>query len=159
MPIKIVCVGKLKEGFFAQAQDEYLKRLSRLTPTSVVELPDEREPESLTPALIERVMAREGEKILAKLAPSDYVIALCVDAPQMSSEGFADKISALFTQGHSQLAFVIGGSLGLSKDVISRADHKLGLSKMTLPHQLCRVFLLEQIYRAAKINAGERYHK
>lgn len=159
MPVKVVCVGKLKEQYFRDAQQEYVKRLSRLYPTQIVEVADEREPETLSPALIERVKQREGERILARLSGGEYVIALCVDAHQMSSEGFAKKLSSLFCQGRGDIAFVIGGSLGLSNDVIERADIRLSIGGMTLPHQLCRVVLLEQIYRAAKINSGERYHK
>ena len=103
-------------------------------------------------------MEKEGQSILSRLKPADHVIALCIDGPQLTSEAFAARVSQLEMRG-KRIVFVIGGSLGLSPDVIKRADEKLSLSKMTFPHQLARVLLLEQLYRACKINAGERYHK
>ena len=158
-PLRIVCVGRLKESYWKDAQSEYVKRLSRLSPVEVVELEDEKEPASRSPALMARVKDAEGARILGRLAPGDYVLALCVGAKQPTSEGFAAHLAQLHAAGHGQVTLVIGGSLGLSDAVLARADEKLGLSEMTLPHQLCRVVLLEQLYRAAKINAGERYHK
>ncbi len=159
MPISIICVGKLRESFYRDAAAEYLKRLKRLTPVAVVELPDEKEPANPTPALCRQSVEREGEKILAKIAPQDYVIALCINARQWESPALARHLSQLFTQGKSHVAFVIGGSLGLSDAVLRRADERLSMSQMTFPHQLARIMLLEQLFRAAKINAGERYHK
>ena len=159
MPVTVLCLGKLRERFYADAAAEYGKRLSRLMPVTVLELPDEREPDSLSPGLCRQVLQKEGERILSKISPGDYVIALCVDAPQPKSEELAEKIQGLFTEGKSRIVFVIGGSLGLSPEVLNRADERMGMSRMTLPHQLCRVVLLEQLFRAAKINAGERYHK
>lgn len=158
-PLRLLCVGRLKEGYWRDAQAEYVKRLSRLTPIEVIEVEDEKEPPSLSPALMERVKDAEGARLLSKLAPEDYVAALCVGAKQPTSERFAAHLSQLHSAGHGRITLVIGGSLGLSGAVLARADEKLGLSEMTLPHQLCRVVLLEQLYRAAKINAGERYHK
>ncbi|MEG0491980.1 MAG: 23S rRNA (pseudouridine(1915)-N(3))-methyltransferase RlmH [Clostridia bacterium] len=159
MPVTLVCVGKLREKFYADAANEYLKRLSRLMPLTVVELPDEREPLTPSDALSEAVLRREGERILQRIAPQDYVIALCIDGTQCPSEALAEKISTLFTRGRSNITFVIGGSLGLHAAVVARANEKFSMSKLTFPHQLARIMLLEQLFRAAKINAGERYHK
>ena len=159
MAVTVLCVGKLRERFFVDAAEEYRKRLSRLMPVTVVELPDEREPENASPALCRQVVQREGERILARIAPQAYVIALCVDAKQPTSEELAEKLQGLFVQGQSNVTFIIGGSLGLSPEVLARANERMGMSRMTFPHQLCRVLLLEQLFRTAKINAGERYHK
>lgn len=159
MSISVICVGKLREKYFQDAADEYLKRLSRLTPVTVIELPDEKEPASPTDALCRQVMDKEGEKILSRIGPQDHVIALCINARQYPSEELARRLSDLFIQGKSRITFVIGGSLGLSEAVLRRADERLSMSAMTFPHQLARVMLLEQLFRAAKINAGERYHK
>lgn len=159
MNIQVLCVGKLKEKYYADAAQEYVKRLSRLMPVKVTELPDEPEPAHPSDTLNEVTMRREGERILSKIAPQDYVIALCIDAPQLKSPELAQKLDSLFVAGKSRIVFVIGGSLGLHPSVVKRADEKLSMSAMTFPHQLARVMLLEQLFRAAKINAGERYHK
>ena len=159
MPVTLICVGKLRERYFADAAEEYLKRLKRLMPVNVLELPDEREPSAPSDALNEAVMKREGERIIQRIGAQDYVIAMCIDGVQLESEALAQKISALFTRGKSGLTFVVGGSLGLHKSVLDRANERMSMSKMTFPHQLARVMLLEQLFRAAKINAGERYHK
>ena len=159
MAVTVLCVGKLRERFFADAVEEYQKRLGRLMPVTVVELPDEQEPENASPALCRQVVQREGERILARIAPQAYAVALCVDAKQPTSEELAEKLQNLFVQGQSNITFIIGGSLGLSPEVLARANERMGMSRMTFPHQLCRVLLLEQLFRAAKINAGERYHK
>ena len=158
MTAAIVCVGRLREKGYAAAAEEYLKRLSRYGKTEIVELPDLPEPANASDADRAQVMEKEGQSILARLRSTDHVIALCIDGPQCSSEAFAARVSQLEMQG-KRLVFVIGGSLGLSPAVVQRADEKLSLSKMTFPHQLARVLLLEQLYRACKINAGERYHK
>ena len=158
MTAAIVCVGRLKEKGYAAAAEEYLKRLSRYGKTEIVELPDLPEPSNASFADRAQVMEKEGQSILARLKPADLVIALCIDGPQMTSEAFAARLSQLEMKG-KRIVFVIGGSLGLSPAVVQRADEKLSLSKMTFPHQLARVLLLEQLYRACKINAGERYHK
>lgn len=159
MPVTIVCVGKLREKFFADAAEEYLKRLKRIMPVSVVELPDEPEPAQPSEKLNEAVMKREGERMLAKIGQQDYVIAMCIDGKQFESPELAKKLQGLFTQGKSHITFLIGGSLGIHPDVLKRANERMSMSKMTFPHQLARVMLLEQLFRAAKINAGERYHK
>lgn len=159
MSVTLICVGKLRERFYADAAEEYLKRLKRLMPVTVTEVPDEREPVNPSPALNEAVMRREGEAILRHVPPQAYVIALCVEGQPCASEALAKRLQALFTQGRSDIVFIIGGSLGLHPAVTQRADQKLSMSAMTFPHQLARVMLLEQLFRAAKINANERYHK
>ncbi len=159
MGITILCVGKLRERFFADAAAEYQKRLSRLMPVTVVEVPDESEPATASPALCQQALRKEGERLLARLDPSAYGIGLCIEAGQPSSPELAGKLQELFSKGKSNIVFVIGGSLGLHEDVLKRLDERMSMSRLTFPHQLVRVLLLEQLYRAAKINAGERYHK
>ncbi len=159
MAVTILCVGKARERHFAAAVDEYVKRMSALMPCAVAEVADEPEPKQLSDAAVERVLRVEGERLLSKIPASAYVVALCVDAKQPTSEELAAKLNALFISGRSDIIFVIGGSLGLYESVRKRADEAMGLSRMTLPHQLARVVLAEQLYRAAKINAGQRYHK
>ena len=159
MKIKIICVGKLKEKYLKDAISEYTKRLSRFATVEITELSDEKIPDNASEAEEEKVLISEGEKILRFVSPSDYVISLCVEGNSLSSEDFAKKLSQLTLSGKSTLCFIIGGSLGLHNDVKKRSDYKLSFSKMTFPHQLMRVFLTEQIYRAFKINANEKYHK
>ena len=159
MPITIVCVGKMRDSYFKDAANEYQKRLSRLMPIRIVELPDEPEPAKPSAKLDMLVKAKEGERILTQIDKQDYVIAMTIDGKMRASEKFASHISDLFTQGKSQITFVIGGSLGLSDSVVSRANECMSLSSMTFPHQFARVMLLEQLFRVGKINAGERYHK
>ena len=154
----IICVGKLREKYFSGAAEEYLKRLSRFGKFEVIELPDLPEPQNASAAQQNQIMEKEGENILSRIRQGDRVIAMCIDGPQYDSESFARHLADNEMKGNRQV-FVIGGSLGLSKAVIQRADEKISLSKMTFPHQLARVLLLEQIDRACKINAGERYHK
>ena len=159
MKIKIVCVGKLKEKYLKDAIDEYTKRLSRFCTARITELSDEKIPDNPSLAEEEKVLEAEGEKILKCISPSDYVISLCVEGKALSSEEFAQKLSDIALSGKSTICFVIGGSLGLSQRVKARSDFRLSFSKMTFPHQLMRVFLTEQIYRAFKINSNEKYHK
>ncbi|MBR3933966.1 MAG: 23S rRNA (pseudouridine(1915)-N(3))-methyltransferase RlmH [Clostridia bacterium] len=159
MKIKIICVGKLKEKYLKDAISEYSKRLGRFCNFEVTELSDEKIPDNPSAAEEEKVLFSEGEKILKCIAPSDYVISLCVEGKQQSSEEFASMLSKLALGGKSTICFIIGGSLGLHNSVKTRSDLRLGFSKMTFPHQLMRVFLTEQIYRAFKINANEKYHK
>lgn len=159
MRIKIVCVGKLKDSFYRDAAAEYAKRLSWFCTLEVYEVADEKAPESLSPAEEEQVKEREGERILARLLPGEFVVCLAIDGKRYTSEQFAAFLQSTFDRSASTISFVIGGSLGLSPAVLRRADSKLSVSDMTLPHGLCRVFLLEQVYRAFKINAGEPYHK
>ncbi|MDO5484568.1 MAG: 23S rRNA (pseudouridine(1915)-N(3))-methyltransferase RlmH [Desulfovibrionaceae bacterium] len=159
MSVSILCVGKLKESYFADAVKEYQKRLSRLMPVSIIELPDEREPQNASPALCDAVMKKEGERILQKIPQNAYVIAMCIEGKGLTSEKLAQKLQNLFVEGKSDIIFVIGGSLGLDEAVTRRAQEHMSMSAMTFPHQLARVMLMEQLYRAAKLNAGERYHK
>ena len=159
MSVSILCVGKARERFFADAIAEYVKRLSTLMPCSVIEVPDEPEPKQLSDAACEQVMRKEGERLLSKISPNAHVVAMCIDAKQPSSEELATKLQALFLSVKSDVAFVIGGSLGLHECVLKRANERMSMSRLTMPHQLARVVLVEQLYRAAKINAGQRYHK
>ena len=159
MQAAVICLGKLREKHWRSAADEYLKRLTRYGRVEEIELPDEPEPADESEALCRQVMDKEAARILGRIKPGDYVIALCIDGKQWDSAEMAKHVGWLPQKGYQRIVFVIGGSLGLGQSVMQRADEKLSLSKMTFPHQLARVLLLEQIYRAAKINAGERYHK
>ena len=158
MKINIICVGKIKEDFFKGAAAEYEKRLSRFCDINIINLPDKSIPENASESECQSVLKAEGELILKKIGKSDTVIALCVEGKMLTSEGLAEKIKDI--QNYSSIIdFVIGGSLGLSQEVKSRADFKLSLSKMTFPHRIARIVLEEQIYRAFKINNNESYHK
>lgn len=159
MKIKIACVGKVKDAFYRDAVAEYAKRLSRFCTLEIAEVADEKAPETLSPAEEAQVIEREGERLLSRILPGEYVVCLTIDGKRFSSEEFAKTLQATFDRAYSCITFVIGGSLGLSPAVTSRADLKLSVSDMTLPHGLCRVVLLEQVYRAFKINAREPYHK
>lgn len=158
MPFTILAVGKQREPFYAQAMQEYLRRLSRYCKIAVKEIQDEKEPDTRSEALLQKAIEAEGERLMSAIRDQDFVIALCIDAPQKTSEEFSELVSDWHNRSVSAV-FVIGGSNGLSEKVIKRADMKLSLSNMTLPHQLARVILLEQIYRSFKIISGERYHK
>jgi 23S rRNA (pseudouridine1915-N3)-methyltransferase len=157
--ISIITVGKLKEKYLKQGIDEYLKRLSAYAKMDIIEVPDEKAPEELSDTEMIQVKQKEGERILAKIHPDAHVIALAIEGKMKSSEELAETIDKLATYGKSKIAFVIGGSLGLSQEVLQRADEKLSFSKMTFPHQLMKLVLLEQVYRAFRINRGEPYHK
>ncbi|MET3507877.1 23S rRNA (pseudouridine(1915)-N(3))-methyltransferase RlmH [Halalkalibacter oceani] len=159
MNITILAVGKLKEKYLKQGIAEYTKRLSAYAKLDIIEIPDEKAPENLSPADSELIKQKEGAKLLAKIPPDAHVIALAIDGKMKSSEELADIIDKLATYGKSKVVFVIGGSLGLSEDVLKRADEQLSFSKMTFPHQLMRLILLEQVYRAFRILRGEPYHK
>lgn len=159
MNISIITVGKLKEKYLKQGIDEYLKRLSAYAKLDIIEVPDEKAPEELSETEMIQVKQKEGERILAKIHPDAHVIALAIEGKMKSSEELADTLDKLATYGKSKIAFVIGGSLGLSQGVLQRADEKLSFSRMTFPHQLMKLILLEQIYRAFRINRGEPYHK
>ena len=156
--IRVICIGKLKEKYWDAACEEYIKRLGSYCSLEIVELKEDRLPANPSPADEQKVIENEGASILAKIKKSDFVIALDIKGREHSSEELAERIkNTAFT--HDTIDFIIGGSLGLSGDVKSRADLALSFGKITLPHQLARVVLLEQIYRAFKINAGETYHK
>lgn len=157
--ISIISVGKIKEKYLKSGIDEFSKRLSKYCKLDIVELSDEKAPENLSPKEMEMVKNKEGNAILSKLKQNQYVIALAIDGEKMSSEKFAKKIESLSVGGNSHLCFIIGGSLGLSDEVLSRADMKMSFSDMTFPHQMMRLILLEQIYRCFRINNHEPYHK
>ena len=159
MRITVVCVGKINEKFFRDAIDEYMKRLSRYAKVEITEVADEKTPDNASERQEEQIRDIEGERILKNVPDSAYAVLLAINGEQVTSEGLAKKISDLQVKGESHICFIIGGSLGTSEAVYKRADYKLSFSKMTFPHQLMRVVLLEQIYRAYKINAGEPYHK
>ncbi|MGA9228207.1 MAG: 23S rRNA (pseudouridine(1915)-N(3))-methyltransferase RlmH [Mesobacillus sp.] len=159
MNISIVTVGKLKEKYLKQGIEEYLKRLGSYAKVDVIEVSDEKAPEELSETEMVQVKQKEGERILAKINPDAHVIALAINGKLKSSEELADSLDKLATYGKSKVAFVIGGSLGLSDEVLKRSDEQLSFSKMTFPHQLMRLILVEQIYRAFRINRGEPYHK
>ena len=159
MKITVVAVGKIKEKFYTDAIGEYGKRLSRYCRLDIVEVADEKTPDGASEALERQIKEREGERILSQIREGAYVIALAIEGKMRTSEEMAQKMERLGIEGKSQVVFVIGGSLGLSEKVLRRADEKLSFSKMTFPHQLMRVILLEQIYRSYRIITGEPYHK
>lgn len=157
--IQIVAVGKLKEKYLAQGVAEYMKRLGPYAKVTIAELPDEKAPEHMSAAEEGQVKEREGVRILQQLKPDTYVLALAIDGRMRSSEQLAGEMEQLATYGRSHIAFVIGGSLGLSEAVLRRADATLSFGAMTFPHQLVRLMLVEQVYRAFRIIRGEPYHK
>ena len=157
--VTILCVGKLKEKFYTDAAAEYVKRLSRFCKLEIMELPEERLPEDPSPAQVEAALAKEADAIRSKLPPSAFLTAMCVEGKPRSSEELARLMADSASRGDSHLVFLIGGSFGLHPSVKELAAVKLSMSPMTFPHQLARVMLLEQIYRAYQINAGSKYHK
>ncbi len=158
MNLTVLCVGKLQEPYWEAAANEYLKRLSRFGRAECVQLPDLKEPKGASDADREKILRLEGEAILSRIQPRDDVTALCIEGRSMSSLELAATLPERYASGKRQV-FVIGGSLGLSEAVKQRADRKMSMSRMTFPHQLARVMLLEQLYRAEKIHAGQAYHK
>jgi 23S rRNA (pseudouridine1915-N3)-methyltransferase len=159
MQIQILTVGKLKERYLVDGIAEYVKRLGPYAKVQMIEVPDEKAPENMSAAEEQQVRDREGARLLTALRPDVYVVALAIDGEMWSSEQLAGSLDKLATYGRSQVAFVIGGSLGLSSELLRRADMRLSFGRMTLPHQLMRLVLVEQIYRAMRINRGEPYHK
>ena len=157
--VTLICVGKLKEKFYADACAEYQKRLSRHCRFTLVELPEERLPEEPSQSQISAALDREADAILAKLPRGGAVAALCVEGKLLSSEELSEHIGRWASGGASQLTFIIGGSFGLSERVKERAELRLSMSPMTFPHHLARVMLLEQLYRAYQIQGGTKYHK
>jgi 23S rRNA (pseudouridine1915-N3)-methyltransferase len=157
--IQIIAVGKLKERYLKQGIDEYAKRLSAYAKLDMVEVAEEHARDPVSEAEAEIIKNKEGERILKRIHPDAYVIALAIDGKSMSSEQLSAHLDRLGTYGTNRIAFVIGGSYGLSGEVLQRADLLLSFSKMTFPHQLMRLILFEQIYRAFKISRGETYHK
>lgn len=159
MNIKIIGVGKIKEKYFKAGIAEYAKRMGRYAKFEIVEVPDEKAPESLSQAEMDAVMEKEGERILAKIKDREYVYALAILGKERSSEEFAKEINQLVTYGHSDITFVIGGSLGLAPAVLKRANTQISFGRFTMPHKLMRLVLAEQIYRAITIINGLPYHK
>ena len=156
--INIVCIGKLKEKYLKDAIDEYSKRLSKYCKLNIIELSDESLPSKINNSVVEDIKNKECTKILENIKNNSYVIALDLKGRQYSSEEFSKKIEDVQVKGFSDITFVIGGTLGLTKDVLSRANELICFSKMTFPHQLIRVFLFEQVFRAFKISGNESYH-
>lgn len=159
MDITIISVGKLKEKYLKKGIEEYAKRLGAYTKFKIVEVPDEKAPENLSEAEMLQVKEKEGQRILARISDQSYVFALAIESKERTSEKFAKEIEQLMIHGNSSIVFVIGGSLGLSEEVMKRSDETISFGKMTYPHQLMRLILTEQIYRAFRIMRGEPYHK
>lgn len=159
MNIQVICVGKIKEEYWNEALSEYRKRLNRFCVLTIDEVKEERLADNASFALEEMVKTEEGKRILGRLKAGSYAIALDLKGKEFSSEMLAEKINELGVAGRSDIAFIIGGSLGLSKEVLEKADLRLSFSRMTFPHQMMRVIMLEQLYRSFKINRNEIYHK
>ena len=157
--VTIICTGKLKEKFYLDAAAEYAKRLSRFCTLTILELPEERLPESPSPAQIEAALAREADAVRAKLPAGCLLIAMCVEGQERSSEALARYLAEAAARGAGHNGFLIGSSYGMHPSLKQQADLRLSMSPMTFPHHLLRVMLLEQIYRAYQINAGSKYHK
>lgn len=159
MKITIMTVGKLKEKYLKEGVQEYAKRLSRFCELQLIEVEDEQAADSLSPAQEEQVKKKEAERILKKVKDGSLLCILDIKGEKPDSVGFAGRLQGFFVSGRSNIAFVIGGSLGLDAELVKRADFRLSLSEMTFPHQLTRLILLEQLFRAFKIMNGETYHK
>jgi 23S rRNA (pseudouridine1915-N3)-methyltransferase len=159
MRYTVICVGKIKEKFYTEAIREYAKRLSRYGKLEIVEVADEKTPDQASEKVNQMIKDKEGERILSQIKEDAYVIALAIEGKMLDSEELADKLEKMAVSGISHIVFVIGGSLGLSEAVMKRADEALSFSRMTFPHQLMRVILLEQIYRSCRIINHEPYHK
>ena len=157
--VTIICTGKLKEKFYLDAAAEYAKRLSRFCTLTILELPEERLPESPSPAQIEAALAREADAVRAKLPAGCLLIAMCVEGQERSSEALARYLAEAAARGAGHIVFLIGSSYGMHPSLKQQADLRLSMSPMTFPHHLLRVMLLEQIYRAYQNNAGSKYHK
>ena len=157
--VTIICTGKLKEKFYLDAAAEYAKRLSRFCTLTILELPEERLPESPSPAQIEAALAREADAVRAKLPAGCLLIAMCVEGQERSSEALARYLAEAAARGAGHIVFLIGSSYGMHPSLKQQADLRLSMSPMTFPHHLLRVMLLEQIYRAYQINAGSKYQK
>ncbi|NLX62541.1 MAG: 23S rRNA (pseudouridine(1915)-N(3))-methyltransferase RlmH [Tissierellia bacterium] len=159
MNIRIIGVGKIKEKYIQLGIDEFKKRLKNYCNLQIIEVKDERAPENLSDREMEIIKEKEGERILAKIPQNSFIISLEISGKQLSSDDLSKKMEELMVSGINDITFIIGGSLGLSKEVLKRSHFKLSFSKMTFPHQLMRLILLEQIYRGFKIMKGEPYHK
>ena len=159
MKITVLCVGKIKEKYFTMAIDEYAKRLSRYAKLEIIEVADEKTPDGASEAIENAIRDKEGKRILAALKEDSYVITLEIEGKMLDSVELSKKIESIGVSGKGHITFIIGGSLGLSDEVKSKSDYKLSFSKMTFPHQLMRVVLLEQVYRSYRILGNEPYHK
>ncbi|MCI6361184.1 MAG: 23S rRNA (pseudouridine(1915)-N(3))-methyltransferase RlmH [Eubacterium coprostanoligenes] len=159
MKVTVIAVGKLKEKYLRDACEEYLKRLGTYSKVSIVEVNEERCSDNPSESEIENVKQKEGQRIIAKIPKGSFIVPMCIEGTQFSSEDFAKKIEATAVAGNSDITFIIGGSFGLSDEVKSLGKLKLSFGKLTLPHQLMRVVLLEQIYRAFSILNNSKYHK
>ena len=159
MNIKIIAVGKIKEKYIKEGIDEFSKRLSRYAKLEIIEVNDEKAPENLSGKEMENIKQREGDRIISKIPQSSFIISLEIKGKQINSEELSKKMEKLMIDGVNDITFIIGGSLGLSKEVSSLSNYKLSFSKMTFPHQMMRLILLEQIYRGFRIMKGEPYHK
>lgn len=159
MKITVISVGKIKEKYFTGAIEEYAKRLSRYCKLDLIEVPDEKTPDGASEGLELQIKEKEGERILQKIPDGAFVVALAIDGKMLDSEELAGQMERWNVVGISHMVFLIGGSLGLAPTVLKRADYKLSFSKMTFPHQLMRVILLEQVYRSFRIRNHEPYHK
>lgn len=159
MKITLITVGKIKEKYLKDAISEYTKRLSKYCKLEIFEVADEKTPDHASETIENQIRSKEGERILKLVKDDAYVITLEIQGKQLTSEELADKVETLGIQGISHITFLIGGSIGLGQDVLKRSDYALSFSKMTFPHQLMRVILLEQIYRSYRIINGEPYHK
>ena len=158
LSINIICIGKIKENFFKDAINEYSKRLSKYCNLTITELSDEKIPSKVNNKIIENIKNVEGKKILDHLKKDSYIICLDLHGKQFSSEEFSSKIDSIALNYNSSITFIIGGTLGISDEVLNSANEKICFSKMTFPHQLIRIFLLEQLFRAFKISNNETYH-
>ncbi|SET15953.1 23S rRNA (pseudouridine(1915)-N(3))-methyltransferase RlmH [Anaerobranca gottschalkii] len=159
MQIDIIAVGKIKEKYLNLGIEEFQKRLSSYCKLNIIEVPDERIPDNASLAEEEYIKEKEGEKIISKIRDGSYIIPLALNGKMLSSEELAEKMNNLAIGGNSHITFIIGGSNGLSNKVLQKGNFLLSFSKMTFPHQLMRLILLEQIYRCFRINRGEPYHK
>lgn len=156
--INIVCIGKIKESFFRQSIDEYSKRLSKYCNLKIIELPDEKLPSKINDTLISQIKDKECSKIEASLKKDSYIISLDLSGKEFTSEQFSQKIDSIALNYNSNITFIIGGTLGLTKNILNLSNESICFSHMTFPHQLIRIFLLEQLFRAFKISNGETYH-
>lgn len=159
MNIKIIAVGKIKEKYMVEGIKEYSKRLSRYCNLEIVEVIDEKTSENLTDREIDIIKNKEGNRVLSKIPSNSYIISLVIEGKPLSSEELAEKMENLMIDGVNDIVFIIGGSLGLAKEIIEKSDFKLSFSKMTFPHQMMRMILLEQVYRGFRIIRGEPYHR
>ncbi|MCH5298783.1 MAG: 23S rRNA (pseudouridine(1915)-N(3))-methyltransferase RlmH [Ruminococcus sp.] len=157
--VNIICIGKIKEKYWTEAIAEYRKRLSAFCKFNIVELDEEKAQGNPNDSQIGSILSAEGKRILSKLSNNSYVIAMCIEGKQLSSPELADRLADVALSGKSNVDFIIGGSWGLSDEVKARANFKLSISKMTFPHQMARVILTEQIYRAFEIQSNGKYHK